>query len=270
VYTPWNGLTGTVNPGQTLILSQTGGSEPCGPQVQAHTGISVVPINFPANENLDTSESYAQSQNYLNYVQGGPPVCSNDGLVPVATLAINGNDVTITDNGQILNDHGVDVGGPICGVEFTANSTTGSDVLTNVSTPQGGTTGLVVNAAITGAGFPNGYTTGEAITAVNPTADTITVSTPANATQGGLIEQELFSEAEQWSTQGVSVSGSFAGAARDLARVSHSVRQTSGKRRVRAHARHSKHRIRRHARHVRRPSVRAKRALRGRYTQQLG
>jgi hypothetical protein len=205
-FTPWNGVSATDQPGQTMILTQTGGPDPCGPQIQAKTGINVVPLNYPPNENLDTSESYAQSQNYLNFVQGGPAVCSNDGLIPQIALQINGGTVTINDNNQITNDTGVDQGGPICGVPFTADSTNGSNVLHNVKTPQGGTTALVANAAVTGAGFANGFTTGIAITSVNAAADTITVSEAANATQPGLILQELFSESEQWSSTGVAVS----------------------------------------------------------------
>ncbi len=260
VYTPWNGLTGTANPGQTLILSQTGGTEPCGPQVQAKTGFNVVPLNFPLNENLDTSESYAQSANYLNYIQGGPPVCSNDGLIPVATLQLNGAAATITDNAQTLNDGGVDLGGLICGVQFTGNSTNGSNVLTHVQTPQGGTTGLVVGTAVNGAGFPNGFTIGNAITAVNASADTITLSVAANATQGGLIEQQLFSETHQWSTAGVSGSGLPAA---DLAAAARA--GTATHHRVAAHApaagraRHRHPRVATAARHARRGHHRQRR-----------
>jgi len=208
-YTPWNGMTATVNPGQTLILSQTGVSnDPCGPAVEAHVpGAHVVPLLNPLNENLDTSESYAQSLNYLNYSQNhAAPVCSNDGLIPTASLSINGSTMTITDNNQILNTGGVDLGGPICGVSFTASSTNGSNVLTNVQTSGGGTTGLAVGNVINGAGFPNGFTLGETITNVDPVADTITVSVAANADGAKLNETELFNESTQWTQSGVVVS----------------------------------------------------------------
>jgi hypothetical protein len=77
-------------------------------------------------------------------------------------------------------------------------------VLTNVSTPGGGTAGLVVGDALMGAGFPTGVS--PVITAINPAADTITLSTAANASQGRLIEVQLANESTQWTTSGVSVS----------------------------------------------------------------
>ena len=83
-YTPWPGLTVTIQPGKTLILTQTGGDSPCG----RVTG----PYNF------DTSES--------NLGKG----CSNDNLIPVISLSINGTPMTVTDAGQVLNTGGFDEG----------------------------------------------------------------------------------------------------------------------------------------------------------------
>jgi hypothetical protein len=234
---------------------------------------------YPLNENLDTSESYAQSQNYLNYIQQLPPVggtgtsyCTNDGLIPTASLDLTpeggtASTTTITDNNQILNDHGVDIGGPECGVPFKATSTNGSNVLTNVQTltpPDSndgtytnGTSGLVVGDAFNGAGFPNGFTLGVRITAIDSSADTITVSEDADATQGGLLETELFPEAEPWSTSGVTVTdpavavkagtvseASKTAAAGDAVVASHASSHTKGRRRKH----HSKHTVRRRAR----------------------
>ena len=70
----------TITPGKTLILTQTGGKSPCGRLSGAY--------NFRTSEsNLDKA-------------------CSNDNLIPVISLSINGTPVTVTDAGQVLNTGG--------------------------------------------------------------------------------------------------------------------------------------------------------------------
>jgi hypothetical protein len=81
-YTPWPSLSVTIQPGTTLILTQTGGKSPCG--------------NVTGAYNFDTSES-----NLGN-------TCSNDHLIPVITLSINGTATTVRDTKQILNTAGSD------------------------------------------------------------------------------------------------------------------------------------------------------------------
>ena len=83
-YSPWPGLTATIQPGMTLILTQTGGKSPCG--------------KLAGSYNFDTSESNLGKS------------CSNDNLIPIITLSINGTPVTVTDAGQILNTGGSDKG----------------------------------------------------------------------------------------------------------------------------------------------------------------
>jgi len=93
-YNPWGGTMNiSIPPGFSLVLTQTGGPKPCDTD-------EVGPYNF------DTSESALG--------------CTPSFLIPVVTLKINGNTVTINDTGQILNTGGVDVGG--CGAhdEFHA------------------------------------------------------------------------------------------------------------------------------------------------------
>jgi len=81
-YNPWRGLNVTLQPGNTLILTQTGGSNPCGEDV--------------GPDNFDTSESNA--------------TCTNKELIPVITMSINGTTTTVADTGQILNTGGADKG----------------------------------------------------------------------------------------------------------------------------------------------------------------
>lgn len=89
-YNPWPGLNITLSPGQSLVLTQTGGPDPC---------TSGTPVN-PDQFNFDTSESYPS-----------PISCTvSDGLIPAVSLTLDGTPVTINDAGQILNTGGVDPG----------------------------------------------------------------------------------------------------------------------------------------------------------------
>jgi len=80
-YTPWQGLKVTIEPGNTLILTQTGGSNACADKV---------------GYNFDTSESNAS--------------CTSRELIPVIALSLNGTPTTVADTGQILNTGGADTG----------------------------------------------------------------------------------------------------------------------------------------------------------------
>jgi len=94
VYNPWPGLNMSIPAGGSLVLTQTGGPNPC-----AGEG------NVVGNYNFDTSESAPA---------GG--ICGvNDGLIPVVSLTINGTAMTINDVGQILNTGGQDLGD--CGLK---------------------------------------------------------------------------------------------------------------------------------------------------------
>lgn len=79
-----SGLTATIQPGKTLILTQTGGKSPCGRLSGAY--------NFEPPRATSTK------------------ACSNDNLIPVISLSINGTPVTVTDAGQVLNTGGSDEG----------------------------------------------------------------------------------------------------------------------------------------------------------------
>ena len=91
-YSPWPGLNITIPAGGSIVLTQTGGANPC-----AGIGGNVVgPYNFDLSESIPN---------------GGDPTCTiNDGLIPVVSLTINGTPITINDTGQILNTGGVDPG----------------------------------------------------------------------------------------------------------------------------------------------------------------
>ena len=89
VYNPWPGLNITVAPGGSIVLTQTGGVNPC-----------VGDGNVVGAYNFDTSES----------APAGTPCTGNDGLIPVISLTINGNPLVINDTGQILNTGGADPG----------------------------------------------------------------------------------------------------------------------------------------------------------------
>jgi hypothetical protein len=92
-YNPWAGLNISIPAGGSLVLTQTGGANPC------PSGGNVV-----GNYNFDTSEAYF-----------GGSVCGvNDGLVPAISLTINGTPMTVNDTGQILNTGGYDPGS--CGL----------------------------------------------------------------------------------------------------------------------------------------------------------
>jgi hypothetical protein len=91
-YNPWPGLSVTIPPGGSLILTQTGlTGDPCGQ-------------NLGGNYNFDTSES------------SGNGNCTPSGAIPVITLTINGSPTTINDTGQILNKKGIDTGACNTGV----------------------------------------------------------------------------------------------------------------------------------------------------------
>jgi hypothetical protein len=88
-YNPWPGLNISIPAGGSLVLTQTGGANPC------PSGENVV-----GNYNFDTSEAHF-----------GTSVCGvSDGIVPVVSLTINGTPMTINDTGQILNSGGYDLG----------------------------------------------------------------------------------------------------------------------------------------------------------------
>ena len=87
-YEPWPGLSKTVQPGQNLILTQTGSEKRCSTSATAE------------QSNFDTSESAFQHQSTLK--------CTADGLIPRIELTINGQTVTLQDTGQVLNTGGID------------------------------------------------------------------------------------------------------------------------------------------------------------------
>jgi len=82
LYRPWPGLSMAIQPGATLILTQTGGPSPCGDVTGAY--------------NFDTSESNESGR------------CTNDNLLPSLTVSLNGQATTVVDTGQILNTDGLD------------------------------------------------------------------------------------------------------------------------------------------------------------------
>lgn len=88
-YNPWPGLNISIPAGGSIVLTQTGGPNPC------PGGGNVV-----GNYNFDTSEAYFS-----------PSVCGvSDGLIPVVSLTINGTTMTINDTAEILNTGGYDPG----------------------------------------------------------------------------------------------------------------------------------------------------------------
>jgi hypothetical protein len=92
-YEPWPGLNVTAQPGQSLILTQTGKHQ-CTPTATAE------------QTNFDTSESFLKSSQYQEFLKTGK--CSNDGFIPSITLTINGQTLTLSDKGQVLNTGGLD------------------------------------------------------------------------------------------------------------------------------------------------------------------
>jgi hypothetical protein len=92
-YEPWPGLSVTIQPGHSLILTQTG-KHRCNSTTSAE------------QDNFDTSESFLKSPQYQEFLKTGK--CANDGYVASITLTINGHTTTLSDTGQTLNDHGVD------------------------------------------------------------------------------------------------------------------------------------------------------------------
>ncbi len=93
-YNPWPGLNISIPAGGSLVLTQTGGANPC---------ITGEPLT--GNFNFDTSES----------APFGTDCSVNDGLIPVVSLTIDGVATTIDDTGQILNSGGTDPGDIECG-----------------------------------------------------------------------------------------------------------------------------------------------------------
>ena len=83
---PWPGLSVIVNPGDKLILTQTGGAIPCG-------------LRVGPDDNFDTSELITT-----------PGACTNDGLIPEFQVTVNGTGLTYRDTHQILNTGGEDRG----------------------------------------------------------------------------------------------------------------------------------------------------------------
>jgi hypothetical protein len=92
-YEPWPGLNVTIQPGENLILTQTG----------KHQCTSTLTAE---QDNFDTSESFLKSTQYQEFLNTG--TCSNDGFIPAITLTINGQTTTLNDSGQTLNTGGLD------------------------------------------------------------------------------------------------------------------------------------------------------------------
>jgi hypothetical protein len=92
-YEPWPGLNSTVQPGQSLILTQTG-KHKCASSSSAE------------QDNFDTSESFLMSPQYQQFLKTGS--CSNDGYIPAIALTLNGKTTTFNDTGQVLNNAGID------------------------------------------------------------------------------------------------------------------------------------------------------------------
>ena len=92
-YEPWPGLKATILPGGNLILTQTG----------KHKCSTVT----EDQDNFDTSESFDASPQFKTHKEKGG-ACESDGFIPVITLTINGQTVTLKDTGQILNWGGID------------------------------------------------------------------------------------------------------------------------------------------------------------------
>jgi hypothetical protein len=92
-YEPWPGLGVTVQPGQSVILTQTG----------QHRCTSAAGTE---QDNFDTSESFLLSPQYQQFLKTGK--CTGDGYIPAITLTLNGTKTTISDTGQVLNGGGED------------------------------------------------------------------------------------------------------------------------------------------------------------------
>jgi hypothetical protein len=93
-YDPWPGLNVSIQPGNKLILTQTGKIPRC-------TSSSIA-----ESDNFDTSESFLVSPQYQQFLKTGK--CENDKFVPEITLTINGTTTTLKDTGQVLNRGGID------------------------------------------------------------------------------------------------------------------------------------------------------------------
>jgi hypothetical protein len=93
-YEPWPGLNVTVEPEQTLVLTETG----------KHQCTSIAGAE---QDNFDTSESFLKSTQYQEFLTTTGK-CSNDGYIPEITLTINGQSETLQDTAQILNTGGFD------------------------------------------------------------------------------------------------------------------------------------------------------------------
>jgi len=117
-YRPWGGSSMTVLPGQSLILTQTGGPDPCGPQTLAAFPALGAGFTLMADadvHNLDTSESNFQSLAAEVIAGTQPSGCPPaDTLVPQVSLVLNGSTTTFADPAQILNTGGVDIGNKEC------------------------------------------------------------------------------------------------------------------------------------------------------------
>jgi hypothetical protein len=93
-YEPWPGLNATIQPGHSLILTETG-KHRCSTSSTAE------------QDNFDTSESFLLSPQYQQFLKTGS--CSNDGYIPAISLTINGKTATVNDGGQVLNGGGIDL-----------------------------------------------------------------------------------------------------------------------------------------------------------------
>jgi hypothetical protein len=93
-YEPWPGLNATLQPGQSLILSQTGQHPRC------------TSTSGTEQDNFDTSESFLLSPQYQQFLKTGK--CTNDGYIPAIKLTLNSATTNIADSGQVLNGGGQD------------------------------------------------------------------------------------------------------------------------------------------------------------------
>ena len=107
VFDPWPGLSETIAPGVSLVLTQTGGPA-TGPCASGLIGTANAPFY-----NFDTSE-FAGELNAPPYNPPGVSCFVSDHLVPEITLTYNNTGIpgteTLSDNGEVLNTGGFDLG----------------------------------------------------------------------------------------------------------------------------------------------------------------
>jgi hypothetical protein len=91
-FNAWNGLDQDIQPGQSLILTATGGSPPAG---------CPIPGKTEPNNNFDTSESMPT---------GWTCAEGNDNIDPFIQLNVDGQSWAWIDSSQVLNTGGLDLG----------------------------------------------------------------------------------------------------------------------------------------------------------------